>query len=251
MFKNTKLTLIILGILILGLLFLWSAQNGINDNNNQSVSGGHDYTRTGLIEFITQTDGEGYRRFSLTDEGHKNLIITFYQNERGSTVAERDRRGVLVFQNQPSGEVKLLWESNDKITAAIPILGTLDLTGDGVKEILALWQTGYSEGLYIYKYNGVGFDMITPYLDSKSPYGKGSHYLGFGGEDSLTKIVDVDKDGVPEITFPFLLNQGGGITYHAYKWDGSKYFLWKEQETPFTSDGRDEFSVVYVIDRIE
>ncbi len=250
-----KIVVAVVGLSILGILLFWLAQMRVNDNveGSRLETQPRDYTRTGLIEYITKTKGNKYERYSLTENGPKNLIITYYQNERGSTFAERDREGILVFQDQPSGEAKLLWESSEKISATLPIIGAYDLTGDGVKEILALWQYDLGEDLYIYKWDGGNFKMITPYLDSKSPYGKGSKYLGFGGDGGATKIFDVDKDGIPEIVFPYILEKKTrGIVYHAYKWSGSKYFLWKEQKESFTPhEGEDEYSVISILQKLE
>ncbi len=201
--------------------------------------------RQNRIDHVIATKGKDYQRFSLTKTGAKNLIITHHQ------------QGILVFEEKEFEKIKLIWESTEDISDPRSKVGVSDLTGDGVNEILALWDNDKGETLYIYKWNSDGFDMITPYLIHIRPDGKESNYVGFGGEESMTKIFDVDKDGIPEIVQPYNIFLGlaenrldviNKKVYRAYKWDGSKYFLWREQKDSLTpSTGEDQYSVGNVL----
>jgi hypothetical protein len=219
--------------------------------------------RQNRIDHVLATKGKYYQRYSLTKNEPKKLIITYYKFDfKNIDKNKRNRRGILVFEEKTQGDIKLIWESTDNVSATWSIIGTYDLTGDGIKEIIVLWEYDKGEDFYIYKWNGSGFDMITPYVDSNNKYAPaGSKYLGFGGEYGMTKIFDVDKDGIPEIVQPHttflglakdLLTSLTKETYQAYKWNGEKYYLWKEQEQSFTpSTNIDEYSVINILDQLE
>ncbi len=206
------------------------------------------------IDHVLATKGKDYRRYSLTKDGPKNLIITYYQINLKNLQTEdvelrRHQKGILVFEEKKIGEIELIWESMDDVAATRPILGVYDLTGEGVNEIIALWQYDKVDDLYIYKQNKDDFEMITPYFEHVRSDGGVFKYIGFNAEENLIKIFDVDKDGIPEIVFPFTLgSKEKGEVYRAYKWDGSKYYLWKEQKESFTPSTRaDEYSVASVL----
>ncbi len=216
--------------------------------------------RQNRIDHVLATKGKDYRRYSLTKDSPKNLIITYYQIDLKNLHAEdvalrRHQQGILVFKEKESGEIKLLWESNDYISQTRPIIGVYDLTGDGVNEILTLWQNGKYEDLYIYKWDGNGFDMISPYYDSKWSDGVIRKAFAFNARDSEMKIFDVDKDGIPEIIQSnniIIRTQEDGFdltkeVFHAYKWNGSKYYLWKEQEKPFTPVTKEGYESEYSV----
>jgi len=190
--------------------------------------------RQNRIDHVLATKEKDYTRYSLTKDGPKNLIITYYQINLKNLHAEdielrRHQQGVLVFEERASGEIQLIWESTDNISMTRPLLAIRDLTGDGVNEIVAMWQNGASEILYIYKFNDRGktFELITPLHQAGLKYGSTAFSPVFNGPDSATQIIDLDNDGVPEVTLP------GDEDYKAYKWNGTKYFLWKEQKEPF------------------
>jgi hypothetical protein len=209
--------------------------------------------RQNRINDVINTKGKDYPRYSLFKDGPKNLIITYYQ----IIEFKRQQQGILVFEEKQVGEIKLIWESTDDIPDFRVKVGVYDLTGDGVNEVLALWDNDYGQNIYIYKWNGSGFDMITPYLDYKWFDGVITKELAFGGEYAMTKIFDVDKDGIPEIVQPettilgLAENRLDTIekkSYRAYKWDGTKYYLWKEQKNSFTPTiGADEYSVISIL----
>ncbi|MEK7621836.1 MAG: hypothetical protein AAB415_01525 [Patescibacteria group bacterium] len=280
MSKNIIKIVVFLGILIIlvvAINFLSDSkkQNPNKQQDHQTVTSTttstptvREFDASGLmdrqirIDHVLNTKGKDYRRFSLTNGGQKDLIITYYQinlkNIQSDDVAiRRQQQGILVFKDRESGQIDLIWESKEHISDPRVKVGMYDVTGDKTNEILALWDNDQGEALYIYKWNGVGFNMISAYYDHKRPDGIISKELAFGGEESMTKIFDVDKDGIPEIVQPYNIILGlaenrldviSKKVYQAYKWNGSEYYLWKEQKQSFTPrEWEDEYSVINIL----
>lgn len=218
--------------------------------------------RQNRIDHVMLTNGREYKKYSLTKDGPQNLIITYFQinlNTIKSTNLElrRHQQGILVFREDKNGEIKLIFESKNNYSSPRIKIGIYDLTGDGVNEILALLDNDQGGAMLIYKWNGSDFDMITPYVKYTRFDGKQTDELAFGADSGMTKIFDIDKDGIPEISFPVNIFLGldensdakNEIKFQAYKWNGTEYFLWKEQKEPFMGrDGRDEYSAIDIID---
>lgn len=211
--------------------------------------------RQNRIDHVITTKGKDYPRYSLTKDSPKNLIITYYlyqlnyESFNKDRKLSRDRRGILVFEEKTQGNIKLIWESEDDINAYRSKTGMYDLTGDGINEIVALWDYDKVADIYIYKWNGSGFNMISPIENPDSKFHK---FIVFNAESSLIKVFDIDKDGIPEIILPFNLGSTKNKEiYRAYKWNGLKYFLWKEQEKSFTpSTEEDEYSVINMLNPV-
>ena len=209
-------------------------------------------TRDEVIKHVewAYRNGKPYEQVALTKDGPKDYVVTFYQpNPRDENLKtwQEQRGGILVFHIKES-KPELIWESTDDITLTRPLLAVRDLTGDGVNEIVAMWQNGASEILYIYELNDKKktFELITPLGAPFLAYGSTTSYPIFDGPDSTIQIIDLDGDKIPEIIILGLVtpdknNTEDGITrndkrpYEAYKWNGTKYYLWKTSEKPFAA----------------
>ncbi|MEO8637830.1 MAG: hypothetical protein ABI430_02935 [Candidatus Taylorbacteria bacterium] len=276
MSKNTIKIITSIGILvILGASFYYFSSNSkkqdlqtttLAPSPDSDFDSSDPYDRQNRINDVIITKGKDYPRFSLTKDGPKNLIITYYLINLKNLHSEdmnlrRHSEGILVFEEKTPGEIKLIWESADEFTDPRVKVGVYDLTADGVNELIALLDNDQGGAMLVYKWNGDGFDLITPYDEHIRPDGKVSPSLAFGADSGMTKIYDVDKDGIPEIVFPFdirlnwdesTLNFNYRKVYRAYKWDGSKYYLWKEQKQSFTpSTTEDQYSVISILNRLE
>ena len=191
---------------------------------------------------VIDSKGEGYSRHSLEQEGEANIIVTFYQPYFPSPLKEDQTGGILVFEVDNS-QVKKIWESDDIITLTRPVIDVRDVTGDGKTEILAFWSDGKVDILYIYSWNGKSFDYITPIQKVESKYAPENLYAPiFGVYKGNIQIKDLDGDNVEEVII------SGGTTRDEvgneillqseiiYKWNGHRYYLWKEEkigdETP-------------------
>lgn len=271
--NNLKYLILILtiGIFIATVFIVKRNEQTLNSElHNQIIELTSPVNRQNRIDHVLTTGGRGYRKVSFGD--NRRFIITHYQINRDLIGVTSDQRrelinegvreqGILVFEENEQKQFELFWESEEEnISMTLPILGIYDLTGDKIPEVIALWQNGKYESLFIYQFIDNGFNLITPLEQPLLKYESLIYWPIFNTKDSLIKIIDIDQDGILEIEMPdsiFLGLAPDGLTtkskevYHAYKWDGSEYYLWKEQETSFTSDGRDEFSVVNVIDRLE
>jgi len=178
-----------------------------------------------------------YEQFNFIEGQEKEFVVDSYQlktiDQDGNIID--DDSGLMIFKiidNTP----QLVWELSSTHSGAFFGNVIRDITGDGVKEIIASWNDGKSETLYIISYdtNAQIFYVISP------THGIFSDFAGASGD---ININDLDNDGIPEIT---LSDHRNGvmdsktydfkydIVYVAYKWDGKRYFLWKESKTPFS-----------------
>lgn len=161
-----------------------------------------------------------YEKYSI---GNDSLIITFYQWETEESQGKGG--GLLVFRIEGNQPV-LIWES-EQVASTRPLIKAMDVTGDGKNEIIALWQNGKNEMLYIYQLNGHAFTSLTPLYQPGIKYGSTKYVPLFGAADGEIQIEDLDGDQVPEVWFSV------DGSYVAYKWDGSKYLKWQEQGESF------------------
>ncbi len=240
-FKENK-KLLALGIVIfviaaIALSFTYGAKQVPGTTTNTPPTNepelGTPITREERISHIawSYTNGKKYKEYDFG--GGEALVVTFYQWK--SEKEDEHEGGLLVFKIE-NNKPELIWESNEDITSTIPLIKTEDLTADGKKELLALWQDGKNETLYIYQSQNDKFVLITPLIQPWTHYGSYAKTPAFAAPDSQIQITDLDNDHIPEIWFPTQLNDAGEIVdeyYVAYKWNGSKYILWKTQKTPF------------------
>ncbi len=242
--KHIYLVLILILIISIFLIVLISgykvqAPNAFM-NSTSSLSGTEpsltfgQITRQERIDHVEWTYAHGMKYEEYTIGNEKNLIVTFYQ---WLSLEDWASGGGLLIFKLIDGKPKLIWES-DHVHQTRPLIKTMDMTGDGKKELLALWQNGKGELLYIYQYDGSAFNLITPQYSQGGvdKYGKKVYWPLFATSDSEIQITDLDKDGIPEVWFSSKADEAGKPVeqhYVAYKWNGYKYFLWKEQQEPF------------------
>lgn len=149
-----------------------------------------------------------------------------------------NRGGLIVF----SGD-KEIWGSKDFLLELTQESTKFqDLTGDAIPEIITTDSGGGNVTacvMSVYKWNGVIFELITPLPDEYISPCDGSNPSNGG-------IKDIDNDGIFElITFKmYRVYPDADIgdpkrnqmreTELIYKFDGKKYFLWKE--TPIVNN---------------
>lgn len=161
-----------------------------------------------------------------------NIIVSYYQWETESDSGKGS--GLLIFEIN-EGVPKLIWE-NDHIASLIPNVKSVDMTGDEKNELLVLWQGDKYETLYIYELKNDDFILLTPRYQPWLEFGSKSYSELFNAKSYEIQVSDLDNDNIPEVWFPVQLNSINEPLkekYVAYKWNGSKYFLWKEQKEPF------------------
>ena len=118
----------------------------------------------------------------------------------------------------------------------------MDINSDGIPEIV--WEydlgvTGRNNAFYVYKFAGDRFKIITPVrtVEGITPSGSILKYNDtlLSGDSGLTQMEDIDNDGVQEITVGDWMgaigDNAGGKDIKIYKYDGDKYYLWKEDKT--------------------
>lgn len=181
-----------------------------------------------------------YPQDSLIKEGPKEYVVTYYQpNTMNDSVLNNEKEGgVLLFKiidNKP----ELIWENND--TSGIHAsVWFEDVTSDNQNELLVLWKSDHTEVLRIYSTFNEEFELISPLVQpwkNVKDYPSDSFYSPLYSDDyHPIQLDDLDGDKIPEIWFPTTMNKDlsfGEKRHVAYKWDGGKYFIWKEQKEVF------------------
>ena len=227
---KTKISLLLIILLLVFLtIFFWKSSfdkettNSVNKDLEPTLTFGQ-ITKQERINHVLWV----YKQNSKYEDhrfGGENLIVTFYQ--WASVEQNPHRAGLLVFKIINSVP-NLIWESEPIPSFITPLIKTMDLAGDGKNELLALWQNGKAESLYVYQKDGDQFKLLTPQNGSVLPV--------FNAPDSTIQVGDLDNDQIPEIWFSAELTEAGNLTeqyYVAYKWNGSEYFRWKERPEPF------------------
>src|SRR3989344_514422 len=183
--------------------------------------------------------GQQYPQDSLTKDGLKDYMVTFYQPDYYSdrNISKEERNGaVLVFKIE-NNVPKLIWESKNYHGGVHPTIWVMDVTGDNRNEIFVQWGDGKGDVLFIYKSVGDAFELISPEHQRFLEYNVTSYSPVFNAKDGEIDVADLDGDQIPEISFPTRFTNSGQwgeeYFYVAYKWDGTKYFRWKEQKEPF------------------
>lgn len=148
----------------------------------------------------------------------------------------KDRPGVIVFEGN-----NIIWENSDDFMEIFTFLTVFrDVTGDGVSEVIVV-DSGGGNVTYcittIYIWNGQTFALITP-----EPHEGISLCSGVNDDEG---IQDIDEDGVFELVAylkrkvhpeihdidnPLYLEEK--TVRQIYKYNGTKYFLWKEEVVP-------------------
>lgn len=135
-------------------------------------------------------------------------IVAAYRSgpERGVSVAVFTRGG---------SDYRLLWNSQDVPGAAPVSLDIVDMTGDGVPEILlsVAGASGNGRSLYVYTSRPSGYRLALPIggsFDGQSAFGAGGY-----------EVKDIDGDGKVEI----VAQRAAGS--ETYAWDGLHFSLRK------------------------
>lgn len=160
----------------------------------------------------------------------KNFPEEFNGTKQGSE--KTNRSGFFILKNN-----EILWESS-RIFSSLDFNATYfnDLDNDGIQEIVATDQ-GKRPNLphyckvTIYKWNNSNFLEILTNLDLREP-----DYGCYDIDDS--HIKDVDGDKIKEVLSETI--KDNIKTNRTYKWNGTEYFLWKEQKEPFGPNLRNQ-----------
>lgn len=232
---DTKIIIITLTTVILGMVVIFLSQRGWPEDLITRITlppKELSYKEMKEQEIII-SKGKGYQKFSLEENGKKNIIIDYYPPEYYFIPKEKQHDGgIMVFEVNDNGSIKKIWESNDKISLSIPRMEIRDVTRDGKNEILAFWSNGRSENLYIYSWTGSTFILISPLIDS-------GIIPIFNADEGKIEVKDIDNDHIEEIivikdkTLSFDKETLEMIieTYRQiYKWNGQEYYLFKEEK---------------------
>lgn len=166
-----------------------------------------------------------YKEYNIGDQD--NIVVVFYTWQ---TDEDSGKGGGLVIFKIVGEVPRFIFESDPIPSYSIFDVKSLDMNNDGKNELLVLAQNGKYESLYIYSNSNSSFKILSPFTDN-------SIVPDFNAADSEIQVSDLDNDKLPEVWFPKTLSDDKGRSigerYVAYKWDGTKYFLWKEQDKPF------------------
>ena len=245
--KTVICAIIILSILTTYLLLanLSSRKNLDNTGNNQTTTPRDNKlsNRDIAIQEVLANPDKLLRRTQINGETY---LLTGYDdvfygdNNKKENKSGQKFGGLIVFKLE-NGKPILFWESTEYINVG-RVGGLIDINNDGIKEIV--WEydlgvTGRNNSFYVYKFAGDGFKLVTPMkiVELTTPLGITLKYNRtlIGGDSSLTYMSDIDNDGIQEITvgdwMGVIGDNAGGKDIKIYKYDGDKYYLWKEDKT--------------------
>lgn len=245
--ENTRFVLLL--ILVVGALFIINRHNTDKPNDTPPPSPPIDSTEPSLSGYLTRqkrldhitwiyAHGKQYPQESLTKDSTKDYVITHYEpNYFDNNIPLKEQGGGVLLFKIENNIPKLIWETNDNIGGNLPSVWVMDVTGDNQKEILIQQGDGKGDVLLIYTSNGKTFKLISPEQQRGLNYGSKSYSPVFNAKDGAIDVADLDGDSIPEVSFPTSYLGNGQFAdeehYVAYKWDGTKYFLWKEHKEPF------------------
>jgi len=237
----TVIILVLLASIFLGINYL--KQNGStkdpsnNNNNNPSVEESNLSNRDIAIREVLENPDK-IRRTEINGEVYPltGYDDTFYGKSRKENKPGWKDGGIIVFKLVNDKPV-FFWESKEIINQGRPA-HFQDINNDGINEIV--WEyylgvTGRDNCFYVYKFENSGFKLITPLLTT-TPSGSTWNYniTLLCGDSGLTQMEDIDNDGVQEITvgdwMGVIGDNAGGKDIKIYKYDGDKYYLWKEEK---------------------
>ncbi len=145
--------------------------------------------------------------------------------------------GILVYKLE-NGKPVLFWESKEYISKLF--VSFRDIDSDGTPEIVFdgyIGVTGRDNAIYVYKFVDNTVKLITPFEELETtifPTKFKYRSTLLGGTVELTYIKDIDNDGIQEIVVGSD-NEDGTKDMKIYKFNGSKYYLWKEMTEPYTA----------------
>src|SRR3989344_789865 len=245
--ENNKKT-VIYAIIILALpaiyllLANWSSDrrlNNVGDNQNIISKNNKPSNRDIAIQEALTNPDKLLRRAQFNGATY---LLTGYDDVFYGDNNKKENKpgwkfgGLIVFKLE-NGRPVFFWESSENINVG-RIGGFMDINSDGIPEIV--WEydlgvTGRNNAFYVYKFENSGFKLITPLLTT-TPSGSTWNYniTLLCGDSGLTQMEDIDNDGVQEIMVGDWKGSIGdntaGKDIKIYKYDGDKYYLWKEEK---------------------
>ncbi len=150
----------------------------------------------------------------------------------------RNDAGAILYE-----ENYMIWESEEPLDALdMSNSGFIDINNDGVFEIILIDNSGEKApgcSINIYSFDGKNVELINPY-DVLMHQGVNFKATKL---QNCVDISDIDDDGTIEITTEELLYTNDNteidqknVIKKIYKFDGLKYFLWKETIVPRESN---------------
>lgn len=136
------------------------------------------------------------------------------------------RAGILVF-TKGEENFSIIWESKELFSAAASVgyVEFKDINNDSIDEIVLTIGQGarLNPALWIYRWDGMEFELVNPNPNSDSESER--WMAGY-----LAELVDIDSDRTMEVVTSNEKN-GAPIKY-VYKFNGTEYYLWKENTEP-------------------
>jgi len=254
--KIFYLIIILLAFLVLAFLFINQQPSEVpeiseDDQNGQEIPEETPVlsNRDIAIKEVLENPDEVVQRTEINGETYllTGYDDTFYGESRKENKPGWEFGGIIVFKLENDKPV-MFWESEENINQGRPAYFG-DINNDGISEIVwdyYLGVTGRDSCFYVYKFTGDRFKVVTPIktIEGTTPSGITLKYNRtlIGGDSGLTYMKDIDNDGVPEIimgsfTGAIIGDDIGGRAkdIKIYKYDGDKYYLWKEETVKASS----------------
>lgn len=248
MFKNKLNIYPFLAIIFLMIMFLilkhqtpdlLKSQNIIPADDRQTLSPREDAINKYLTKGIaTQTQTYGGVEYSLilypeSDRIRDELGKAVYNSPNDPPFLRTDA-GAILYKG-----VDQIWESEEPLDALdMSNSGFVDVDNDGVYEIVLIDNSGekvFGCAVNIYSFDGNEINFIVPY-DNLTQQGVEFRSTRIR---NCTDISDIDGDKTIEVTteeFSTHINEIGEEEkmkiVRIYKYNGTEYFLWKEEIVP-------------------
>lgn len=223
--------------------------NGENLNNIKD-----EYKKSAILKALTYFDKnqEYFKTFNLPN-GMK-LYSTSYDGIKHDNILD----GLIIVNQIGDKKYQILFEALNNFGSLMGENVFKDLTGDGLPEIITNWAGACAGENYIWFYT-MKDDTFIPLNFTENKIEPRNRLVTFGYEEFKDQIKDIDNDGVFELILKkreFLNNNKkkeeqnylakdytdidcrfneSDLKYltKTYKWNGTEYFLWKEQKEPF------------------
>jgi hypothetical protein len=248
MFKNKLYIYPLLAIIFLIIMFLilkhqtpdlLKSKNIIPADDRQILSPREDAINKYLAEGIaTQTQTYGDVEYSLilypeSDRIRDELGKTVYNSPNDPPFLRTDA-GAILYKDADQ-----IWESKEPLDALdMSNSGFVDVDNDGVYEIVLIDNSGekvFGCAVNIYSFDGNEVKFIVPYDNLAQ---QGVEYKSTKIRN-CTDISDIDGDRIMEITTEEFSTRTSATDgeeeikiIRIYKYNGTEYFLWKEEIVP-------------------
>lgn len=227
--NKTVLFIIIIASALSILIFVGKNQQGVNIKSpkNENII----FTKRDFAIKDAQANPEKLKKVIVNKETY---LMTQYPEEKFQENNSGWRPAGIIFFKLENNQIKLFWESSEDISNG----GSFrfqDIDNDGIAELI--WEgdggvTGENNSIYVYKFNGSGFKLITPAETAEVVNLKGEKIKHIstilGGDSDLTYMKDIDGDKIQEIVVGY--REGNIINRQIYKFNGQEYKLWKEEK---------------------